>query len=219
MSKHDKHQDNSTLYVVLGTFLFASILIGAGVVSSQNAKNKPASEAVVVGAEPHSRGADQAPVTLSVFFDFSCSHCRDFSQEVDSLLAVFPDSLKIVDRYFLLAGEAGPSELAAEANEAAGAQGKYWEYQKLLWDNFGKMTRDDLISFARTLGLDVDKFTSDLDGRVYRDRVLQDYNDGKTLGVAGTPTIYLNGKKHEGSFAIATLTTDIQKELDSLSQP
>ena len=219
MSKKAKHQDNSTLYVVLGTVVFALVLIVVAVVSAQQQKNKPASADLVVGSEPHARGAEQPKVTLSVFSDFTCSHCQAFSQEVGTLLDSFPDSLKFVHRYYLLGGETSPSEFAAEANEAAGAQGKYWEYQKLLWDNFGKITRDELITYARTLGLDIDKFTADLDGRVYRARVVQDYTDGKALGITGTPTIYLNGKKHEGSYSIESLTTAIQALLDAQPQP
>lgn len=142
-------------------------------------------------------GPTEAPVTLVEFLDPECESCRAAYPAVKELLAEYQDDLRLVVRYFPLHGN---SELAARATEAAGAQGKYWEMQELLferqpdWGEKQSSQEDLFIEYADELGLDIDRFTADMDSSEYAEKVKRDQADGVALGVRGTPTFFVNGE-------------------------
>lgn len=141
-------------------------------------------------------GPADAPVTLVEFLDPECESCRAAYPLIKELLAEYPDDLRLVVRYFPLHAN---STLAAQATEAAGEQGKYWEMQELLferqpeWGEQQTLQEELFIEYARGLGLDVDRFIADMSKTQYVKKVERDRADGVALGVRGTPTFFVNG--------------------------
>ncbi len=144
-----------------------------------------------------SLGPATAPVTLLEYGDFECAHCGTAHAVIDEVRAELGDHLRFVYRHFPL-----PSHphafAAAEATEAAGAQGKFWPMHDLLYANQKQLELDDLLRYAQQLGLDVDRFLLDLEQHTYRDAVQADMNSGIAHGVTGTPTLYINGERYAG---------------------
>ncbi|HNT29957.1 MAG TPA: DsbA family protein [bacterium] len=211
-----KHKDRSTAIIVSITILLSMVIIGFAAVATQQEKAQPRDSSLVVGEAPWQAGPDTARITLVVFSDFNCSHCRDFASVWPLLRERYPDDVRVIHRHFLLDGEASTSLLAMEANEAAGAQGKFWEYQDLLWANYGMYDQEHLLGYAEQLGLDLTVFTEALTTQQYRQNVLEDYQAGAALDIPGTPAIFINGLRYSGSRDLETLTTYIQQLLDDL---
>lgn len=139
------------------------------------------------------QGAPDAPVTIVEFSDFECAYCSQLSPIMNQLLAVFDNKLKVVFRHFPLSVHRH-AQKAHEAAECAGAQGKFWEYRDLLFENFDKLEKEDLIAYAQKLDLDLEKFKQDLDSGKFADRVHQDIREGRRLRVHSTPSLFINAK-------------------------
>lgn len=139
------------------------------------------------------QGSPDAPVTIVEFSDFECAYCSQLSPIMNQLLAVFDNKLKVVFRHFPLPVHRH-AQKAHEASECAGAQGKFWEYRDLLFENFDKLEKEDLIAYAQKLDLDLEKFKRDLDSGKFADRVHQDIREGRRLGVNSTPSIFVNSR-------------------------
>jgi protein-disulfide isomerase len=118
----------------------------------------------------------------------------------------FGDELAFVFRHLPLVDVHENAQQAAEAAEAAGAQGKFWEMHDLLLSRQDALGVDDLIGYAAELGLDVERFTDDLLSRRYAMRVARDVESADSSGVAGTPTFFINGRRHYGAYDIHSLT-------------
>jgi protein-disulfide isomerase len=91
------------------------------------------------------------------------------------------------------------------AAEAAGVQGRFWDMHRLLFEHQHALEREDLVGYAEELGLDVERFTADLDGQRFRDGIRHAFLDGARSGVQGTPTFFVNGRRHDGAFDSDTL--------------
>ena len=102
------------------------------------------------------------------------------------------------------------AQLAAEAAEAAAAQGKFWEMYDMLLGHQGELTPRDLIRYANELGLDVERFRDELRRREYAARVSEDVASADESGVSGTPTFFINGRRHYGVYDIDTLTEAVR---------
>lgn len=122
------------------------------------------------------------------------------------------DKASIVFKHFPL-GFHKQAQLAAEASMAAHAQGKFWEYHDLVFQNMKKLERPNLEAFAQQLGLDMDKFNTALDEGLYKERVQEDMDVCKNAGVRGTPTIFVNGRKYEGPREAKDMIKLIDKEI------
>jgi Na+/H+ antiporter NhaA len=158
----------------------------------------------------HVRGPDDAPVTLVEYGDFECPYCGQAESVVRELISSFGDDIRYVWRNLPLNDVHTNAQLAAEAAEAAGAQGKFWEmYDKLLshQDDLGPK---DVSRYARELGLDMDRFLDEMRGHEYAPRIAEDVASADASGVSGTPTFFINGRRHYGSYDIDTLTTAAQ---------
>jgi protein-disulfide isomerase len=155
------------------------------------------------------KGDANATVTVDIYSDFKCSHCRDFATDPEvKLIAEYAGKpVKFVYKHFPIFAN---SEIVSEAAEAAGSQGKFWEYHDKLYANFSKNTRADLEKFASEIGLDVEKFKSDLDKHTFRGDVNADKKAGDELKINGTPTIFVNKTK----VAIREYYTDIKAAID-----
>jgi Na+/H+ antiporter NhaA len=159
----------------------------------------------------HIRGPDDAPVTLLEYGDYECPYCGQAEVVIRSLLDSFGDDLRYVWRHLPLNDVHPNAQMAAEAAEAAGAQGRFWEMHDLLLDNQDRLTPTDLARHANDIGLDMHRFWDDLRTRDYAERVGQDVASADTSGVAGTPTFFINGARHQGAYDIETLSDAVRR--------
>jgi protein-disulfide isomerase len=160
----------------------------------------------------HVRGPADARVTLVEYGDFECPYCGQAEPVVRELVAEFGDDLAFVFRHLPLADVHEHAELAAEATEAAAAQGRFWEMHDVLLANQGALTLEHLLAYARELGLDVERFSADLTSRRHALRVTRDIASAEESGVAGTPTFFINGRRHHGPYDLDSLTAGIRLE-------
>jgi Na+/H+ antiporter NhaA len=154
----------------------------------------------------HIRGPDDAPVTLLEYGDFECTYCGQAEQVIRELLSSFGSDVRYVWRHLPLNDVHPGAQLAAEASEAAAAQGKFWEMYDTLLNHQGEFEPRDLTRYAEQLGVDVDRFTQELRRREYAPRVSEDVASADESGVSGTPTFFINGRRHYGVYDIDTLT-------------
>ncbi len=213
--KVEKKKNNSSQLVVIGTIIFFIVLAGIAIAVAKY--HKPYQVADITGMDPHSTGLETAKLTMTEYADYDCIHCHDFAVAVlPDLVKKYGDKVRFVFRNFPLNGEQGDSFGLMLAAEAAGAQGKFAEYQDLIWKNYGSNTAIKLTAYAQQLKLDVPKFTQDINGKTYRSRILQDQNDGIKLGVGGTPTFFLNATRYSGANDITSLSNAIDAALSKL---
>ena len=155
---------------------------------------------VVISETDHVRGAASGTVTLVEFGDFQCPACAAYEPLVRKVVEENPETVKFVFRHFPLTQIHPNALLAAKASEAAGLQGKFWEMHDMLYDNQqawsgGLNAREIIIGYAKTLKLDEAKFSNDLNAAAVEEKILAEYQEGSKLGVQGTPTFFINGKK------------------------
>jgi protein-disulfide isomerase len=160
------------------------------------------SSGIVISQTDHVRGAKDGKVTLVVFGDFQCPACGAWEPIIRQVLADNKDTLKMVFRQFPLTQIHRNALIAAEASEAAGLQGKFWEMHDILYDKQEEWSeslnaRDYILTYATTLGLDTKKFSTDINSKEIEDKILSEIKEGTRLEVPGTPTFFLNGKKLE----------------------
>jgi Na+/H+ antiporter NhaA len=154
----------------------------------------------------HIRGPKKdAIVTLVEYGDFECPYCGQAEPVVRDLIGQFGE-LRFVFRHLPLTEVHPHAQLAAEAAEAAGAQDKFWEMHDLLMDHQGALTAMDLVGYARELGLDADKFRTELFRHTYAYRIAEDTDSADLATVSGTPTFFINGNRYYGAFDLAGLT-------------
>ena len=158
----------------------------------------------------HIRGADVAPVTLVEYGDYQCPYCGRAEVVIRELLDSFSDDLRYVWRQLPLNDVHSHAQMAAEAAEAAGSQGAFWEMHDRLLADQDDLTVTDLTRHASELGLDVERFWDELRRREHVPRVDRDVASADASGVAGTPTFFINGRRHRGAYDVATLTTAVQ---------
>jgi hypothetical protein len=164
----------------------------------------------------HIRGPVDARLTLIEYGDFQCPYCGRAEAVTRDLLHAFGDDLAFVFRHLPLSDVHEHAEQAAEAAEAAGAQGKFWEMHDLLLAHQGSLELEDLARHAADLGLDVDRFSEDLLSRRFAMRVARDVESADESGVAGTPSFFINGRRHYGAYDIDSLTEALRREADAV---
>jgi Na+/H+ antiporter NhaA len=157
----------------------------------------------------HIRGPEQAPITLVEYGDLECPYCGRAESMVRELLADFGD-LRYVWRHLPLNDVHPWAQLAAEAAEAAGAEGKFWEMHDLLLEHKGPLRPPDLSGYAERLGLDLERFESDLRRHVGAGQIAEDVESADLSGVSGTPTFFINERRHRGAYNVATLATEVR---------
>ena len=146
----------------------------------------------------HVRGPVDAAAELVEYGDYECPYCAAAHPVVEGLLADAGDTIRFAFRHFPLSTVHPHAERAAEAAEAAGAQGRFWPMHDLLFANQHRLGDRDLLTYARALDLDVDRFASELSTGVHLGRVREDLMTGVRSGVNGTPTFFTNGVRHDG---------------------
>lgn len=165
------------------------------------AHTKMASSALTptVSAKDHVQGDLKAPVTLVEYGDYECSYCGQAYQLVKSAQQQMGDKLCFVFRNFPLAEIHPHATRAAEAAEAADAQGKFWPMHDLLYGNQDNLEDADLTGYAAQLGLDKAKFAADL-GQKSDAKIQADFESGAESGVNGTPSFFINGTRFDGDW-------------------
>ncbi len=158
------------------------------------------------------RGPADAKITLVEFSDFECPYCSAAVKQVDAVMAAYPKDVKLIYKQFPLSMHPH-AEIAAEASLAAREQGKFWEMYEILFKNFRNLSRNSIMTMAKEIGLDVDKFKSDLDSGKYKAIVAKDIADGEAANVYGTPAFYINGKQYNGEVSLAALKPIFAAEL------
>jgi Na+/H+ antiporter NhaA len=159
----------------------------------------------------HIRGSEDAPVTLVEYGDYECPYCGQAEVMIRELLDEFGDDLRYVWRHLPLSDVHPNAQMAAEAAEAAAAQGRFWDAHDKLIDHPDELTPGDLGKYAEDLGLDMDRFWRDIRGRDHAGRVAEDVTSADSSGVAGTPTFFINGRRHQGAYDIDTLTAAVRR--------
>jgi Na+/H+ antiporter NhaA len=157
----------------------------------------------------HFRGPIDSPVTVVEYGDFECPYCGRAEPVVRELLQEFGD-VRYVWRHLPLSDVHANAQLAAEAAEAAGRQDAFWEMHDLLFKHQDALRPRDLISYAQELGLDVERFTDDLREHTGSARVAEDVDSADLSGVSGTPTFFINGRRHYGAYDIVALSQAVR---------
>jgi Na+/H+ antiporter NhaA len=158
----------------------------------------------------HIRGAMDAPVTLLEYGDYECPYCGQAEDVIRELLASFGDDVRYVWRHLPLNDVHPNAQLAAEAAEAAGAQGYFWEMHDRLLDRQDELRPMHLRRYAEEIGLDTERFGDELRRREYLSRVADDVGSADASGVAGTPSFFINGRRHSGAYDIAALSAAVR---------
>jgi Na+/H+ antiporter NhaA len=157
----------------------------------------------------HIRGPDKAPVTVVEYGDFECPYCGEAELGIREMLADYGE-VRYVWRHLPLTDVHPHALLAAEGSEAAGAQGKFWEMHDQLLEHQGALNADDLIGYAGELGLDADRFARDLANDAGAARIDEDIDSADLSGVSGTPTFFINGKRHHGAYDLGELSDAVR---------
>ncbi len=159
----------------------------------------------------HIQGAPTAAVTLLEYGDYECPYCGAAYPIIKQVQEAMGDDLRFVFRNFPISTSHPHAEQAAEAAEAAAAQDQFWPMHDLLYENQQRLEANDLVGYAESLGLDVERFKRELEGHVHAPRVHEDFMSGVRSGVNGTPSFYINGVRHEDSYDFDTLLGALQR--------
>jgi len=149
-------------------------------------------------------------VTLVEYGDFECPYCGRAERVIRELMVSFGDELRYVWRHLPLGDVHLQAQLASEASEAAAEQGAFWEMYDTLLANQNALDPPDLRRYAQELGLDAERFREELHHHVHYPRVAEDVASADASGVSGTPSFFINGRRHHGAYDIQTLTAAVR---------
>jgi protein-disulfide isomerase len=159
----------------------------------------------------HVQGPADAAVTLVEYGDYECPYCGAAYPIVKEVQSRMDERLRFAFRNFPITTSHPHAEQAAEAAEAAAIQGSFWQMHDVLYENQRRLRDQDLRGYAETLGLDVEQLDRELAEHVHAARVREDFMSGVRSGVNGTPTFYINGVRHDDSYAIETLLVALER--------
>ena len=168
---------------------------------------------IPVGPTDHVVGPAHARVTVVEYGDLECPHCKQAAPVVKLLLHKYPEQMRFAFRHFPLEGVHPHAELAAEAAECAGAQGRFWEMHDLLFDNQAHLQRKHLVAYAEKMQLDMSRFTSELDEHIYLQRVREHLASGNESGVRSTPAFFINDQIQDVSFGMNQLVDAVKSRM------
>jgi protein-disulfide isomerase len=158
-----------------------------------------------IQADDHVQGAPDARYTLVEYGDYECPDCGRLFVILRDLHGELRDEIRLAFRHYPLSGIHPHAQQAAEAAEAAGTQGRFWEMHDLLFQNQSALKTKDLERYAQQLKLDFKRFHAELKARIYEQRVREDFRRGVTNGVYGTPGLFINGVRYSGAIDRDTL--------------
>lgn len=163
----------------------------------------------------HVRGPRDAAVTLLEYGDYECPYCGRAEPVIRELLASFGDDLRYVWRHLPLTDVHPNAQTAAEAAEAAGAEGAFWPMHDTLLEHQDALRPFDLGRHAARLGLDLDRFWDELRRHAHASRIAEDVASADASGVSGTPTFFVNGRRHRGPYDVEALTEAVRRALEA----
>ncbi len=166
-----------------------------------------------VSAADHSEGPEGAPVTLVEYGDYQCPYCGQAYAIVKQIQRAFGKKLRFVFRNFPLAEMHPHAESAAEVAEFAGANGKFWQMHDALYENQEQLGGALYLELAKSFGLSEDALRKALEDGTYREKVRADFMGGVKSGVNGTPSFFINGRRHDAAFDFETLSAAITAAL------
>lgn len=224
----------AVVFMIIGVII-GSTLFGQGVVIGGDGSNSAVIGTVVAAAindaglvratatpgpvnvsldDDPALGPEDAPVTIVEFSDFQCPFCTRFYQETyQRVLDTYEGQIRFVYRDFPLTQIHPEAFQAAMAAECADDQGRFWDYHDILFQNYQALFREDLISYAGQIGMDVAAFTSCFDSSTHEQEVVNDLRDGTNYGVRGTPAFYINGILVSGAQPFEVFAQVIDAEL------
>jgi NhaA family Na+:H+ antiporter len=164
-----------------------------------------------LNADDHVAGPADAPLELIMYGDFQCPYCTAAQRIVDRVRTRLDGRLRFVFRHLPLHEVHPDAQRAAEAAEAAAAQGRFWEMHDALYSNGGQFSLDDLSAVAKRLGLDVERFRAELIDGTYAARVERDAEGARAAGIAATPAFIVNGSHHTESFDAGSLVEALER--------
>lgn len=159
----------------------------------------------------HARGERGAPLELVMFGDFQCPFCLGAQSILRRVRERLGERLRFGFRHLPIPERHPLAQLAAEASEAAAAQGKFWEYYEALYAAQPKLSREVMLEVGRDLGLDAERMASEIDSGVHRDRVARDIASAEASDVTGTPTFFVNGKRFFGAYDAGSLVEALEE--------
>jgi len=167
---------------------------------------------VPVNTQDHIQGLESAPVTLVEYGDYECPNCAAAYPIIKAVQKKLGPKLRFVFRNFPLSNMHPFAELAAEAAEAAGAQGRFWEMHDAIYENQESLGEEMIEELAQKLKLDINRFNSDIKNRKFKEHVKKDFLGGAKSGVNGTPSLFINGERFDESLDEKTLITVISEQ-------
>ncbi|HEX8141548.1 MAG TPA: thioredoxin domain-containing protein [Pyrinomonadaceae bacterium] len=191
-------------FVIIGLVFLGALGAGLALYRSSRSPAQPQTPAAQApdmfeSYSPHARGGKNAPITLEEYGDYQCPPCGALHPMLKTIEGQYGERLRFVFRQYPLTTMHPHALIAAQAAEAAGLQGRFWEMHDRLYENQQKWTtevdpRPLFINYARDVGLDVDRFINDMNGQQTKARVTSDRLRGNSMGVTGTPTLFINGR-------------------------
>jgi len=207
-----KFSSDKLIFLAVGAICL--IIVGAAVFTST--KSQPPSDISneeLVRKDSNVLGSHDAKVVIVEFSDFQCPACSAAASIVKELAKEYGDKILVVFRHFPIISSHPYALRAAAAAEAAGEQGKFWEYHDKLFENQENLKDDDLKKYAKEIGLDMDKFEKAFNSEKLKEKVRADIDAGEKYGVNATPTFFINGEVHRGVIPLEEFRTIIDEEL------
>jgi protein-disulfide isomerase len=158
----------------------------------------------------HVRGERGAPLELVMFGDFQCPFCLGAQSILRRVRERLGERLLFGFRHLPIPERHPLAPLAAEASEAAAAQGDFWEYHDALFAVQPKLSREVMLEVGRDLGLDAERMASEIDSGAYRERIARDVASAEASGATGTPTFFVNGKRFFGAYDASSLVEKLE---------
>jgi protein-disulfide isomerase len=174
--------------------------------------------AIPVSAVDHVLGAEHSPVTVVEYGAFECPICKQAAPAVKLVLERFGARIRFVFRHFPVESAHPHAMHAAQAAEAAGGQGKFWQMHDLLFDNQRHLKMAHLREYAQRLDLDMPRFIAEMDDEIYLQRIREHMAGGTRSHVRGTPTFFINGVIHDVSFGMHALMEGVEAALKNVDR-
>jgi protein-disulfide isomerase len=165
----------------------------------------------VVTERDHVLGPADAPVTVLEYGDYECPYCRGAFRDVHEMLDRYQGKIRFVFRNFPIQQVHPHAEQAAEAAEAAAAQGRFWQMYELLLQPYARLDNDALLDYAERIGLDLPRFRADITDQRYAGKIDDDVQEGLRNGVNQTPKFYVNGRRIDGKVPLENLEQEVRQ--------
>ena len=166
-----------------------------------------------IAADDHVLGPGDAPVTVLEYGDYECPFCRGAARDLHRMLDLYPGSIRFAFRNFPIPQLHPHAEQAAQAAEAAAAQGKFWEMYELLLRPSSGLDLGSLLGYAQSLSLDVERFRKEVTDGAYAAKIERDVREGVSNGVNATPKFYVDGRRIDGKFPLEGLEDAIRASI------